>query len=90
MNKHKKASRGNTCGQVEAPCHQERKETGSHERVVLSLEHIKNRFGMSMVPDWFQQWALGTRNGDPIQPTSDVEEGNSPGAVEKDPVRRKA
>jgi hypothetical protein len=45
---------------------------------------------MSMVPDWFQQWALGTRNGDPIQPTSDVEEGNSPGAVEKDPVRRKA
>jgi hypothetical protein len=90
IEKREKDSSCDTCNRTKPLSNQEGEETRSQERIMMSFYHIKNRFSMSIVPDWLQQWALGTSDDEDINPASVVAEGNSSVSVEIDFVRRKA
>ena len=42
---------------------------------MMPFYHIKNRFAVSIVPGWLQQWALGPAYEETTHPASVVTEG---------------
>ncbi len=81
IEKREKDSSCDSCNRTKPLNNQEGKETHSEERIMMSFYHIKKRFGVPVVPDWLQHWALGTSDDEDINPASVVAEGSM--SVEK-------